>query len=189
MGEEKPPEFYDGVKYDKPHIYDRYKVIYEAAAGMLPSVHQSPRIVDLGCGVGHFAKLVKQKAYESYLGIDFSPEMIRRSKMKVQDKGFEFVQGNLLDSETQVLYNGDNLFVLLEVLEHITEDFNVFKSIPSGSQVIFSMPSFDARSHVRRFKHADLVIRRYEKYLKFNTTETIQWKPRAYVFLFNCERR
>lgn len=185
MGKEQPAEFYDGIKYMKPHIFERYAVIYNAAADLLPK-SDCPRIIDLGCGVGHFAKIIMQRGYHCYVGYDFSEQMIEKAQTQLR-RG-RFLQGDLLDSDIQAEYANDKLFVLLEVLEHITKDFKILESIPHGAQVIFSLPSFDARSHVRKFKNVDQIKKRYNDYLIFKKDITIPWKKNK-VFLFNCVKR
>lgn len=196
MGNEQPAEFYDGIKYMKPHIFERYSVIYNAAADLLPnreSPSKCPVIIDLGCGVGHFAKIVQQRGYQDYWGIDFSGQMIEKSKANIIPSDdpmviYQFTKGNLLDYKVQKLYQGYKLFVLLEVLEHITEDLKILASIPKGAQVIFSLPSFDAKSHVRKFKNIEQIHARYKDYLIFNKNIVIPWKKNK-VFLFDCVKK
>lgn len=186
MGTEQGAEFYTGKKYMRPDIYARYEPIYRQAANLLPPPDACPRIVDLGCGVGHFAKMLADREYAGYLGIDFSPQML--AKAKKQTPLFRFVQGDLVDENTHDLYANDSLFVLLELLEHIKDDLATLESIPVGSRAIFSVPSFDARSHVRRFKNTGAVIARYGHLLRFDKIVQMPWGKSNKVFMFNCER-
>lgn len=184
MGTERGPEFYNGQKYMRPDIYDRYEPVYRQVADLLPPVKGCPRIVDLGCGVGYFAKMVQDRGYKKYFGIDFSLNMV--DKAEGQAPGFLFMLADLTEKSKQQLYAKDTLFVLVEVLEHITKDLDILESIPSGGQVIFSVPSFDARSHVRRFKDVAQVKGRYSKYLKFKREIVMPWKTVNKVFIFSC---
>lgn len=187
MGQYRPAEFYDGIKYMKPHIYERYKVIYEAAADLLPKRDICPKIVDLGCGVGYFAKTVRERGYTDYFGVDFSRAMIAFAKQNVPD--FTFVQDDLFGHELDDCYLSERLFVLLEVLEHIKDDIKLLEIFQSGSRIIFSMPSYDAKSHVRYFRHENKIVNRYKHLLNFKTIKIIPWKKSNKVFLFDCIRR
>jgi SAM-dependent methyltransferase len=186
MGTEQPAEFYTGDKYMMADIYNRYEPLYLQAADFLPNVNRCPKIVDLGCGVGHFAGIIWNRGYRDYLGIDFSSRMLKRARRKVPR--FEFIRRNLLDESLQEWFEKKQLFVLLEVLEHINDDLSILENIPIGSQVIFSVPSFDARSHVRKFKNTGAVIARYKHLLNFNKIVQWPWSNDNKVFMFNCER-
>lgn len=186
MGTEQGPEFYTGDKYMKPHIFARYEPVYRQAVALLPDRGICPRIIDLGCGVGHFYKIIRGRGYEDYLGIDFSEQMLK--KAMVNAKSLKFYHGNLLEKSTQQFYSNESLFVLLETLEHIEDDLAILESIPIGSQVIFSVPSFDARSHVRQFKNTGAVIARYGHLLKFEKIMQLPWGKTNKVFMFRCKR-
>jgi SAM-dependent methyltransferase len=182
MGTEQTAEFYTGDKYMRPDIYIRYEPIYLQAISFLPHPNECPRILDLGCGVGHFAKLVRDRGYSNYIGIDFSTKMLKKARANVPE--LEFVKRDL----TLSIYDNDRLFVLLEVLEHIKDDIVVIENISIGSQVIFSVPTFDARSHVRTFKNTGAVIKRYKHLLRFDKIVQIPWGETNKVFMFSCER-
>ena len=65
----------------------------------------------------------------------------------------------------------NEVYVMLEVLEHLTRDIDVLQKIPSGKEVVFSVPSFDDPSHVRMF-----------------TREIVQWRYRDLIKLQNITR-
>lgn len=186
MGTERGPGFYTGDKYMKPEIYARYEPVYRQAVSLLPPPGVCPRIIDLGCGVGHFARMVDEGGYAGYLGIDFSEQMLEKARANAP--GLQFVQGDLLERSSQWIYNNNGIFVLLEVLEHIKDDLAALDNISFGSQVIFSVPSFDARSHVRRFKNTGAVIARYGHLLRFDKIVQLPWGKSNKVFMFKCER-
>jgi trans-aconitate methyltransferase len=186
MGTEQTAEFYTGDKYMRPDIFDRYEPLYQKAADMLPAPEDCPTIMDLGCGVGHFAKIVSERGYVQYLGVDFSSRMLKKAREQVPT--YPFIKNDLLADTLKPWLENERLFVLLEVLEHIKDDMAVLGNIPTGSQVIFSVPTFDAQSHVRRFKNTGEVVYRYRELLRFDDIIIMPWKGDNKVFIFRCEK-
>jgi SAM-dependent methyltransferase len=66
---------------------------------ILDSIDSTASILDLGCGNGELAReLARREHYGSYLGLDFSAELLNVAREGVADhKNFHFVQGNLGD--------------------------------------------------------------------------------------------
>lgn len=70
-----------------------------------------------------------------------------------------FYVGNALNSE---LYEKDfGAIVCLEVLEHIEKDLQILSNIREGTHIVFSVPNFDAPSHVRWFISPRQIKKRY----------------------------
>lgn len=66
----------------------------------------TPSVLDLGCGSGNLVKYLKSRTSEiRYQGIDLSERAIACAKSDFEEKGYEFVQGNL-----QSLPNQDDTF-------------------------------------------------------------------------------
>jgi len=91
-------------------------------------------ILDVGCGIGHFAGWLKERAYEGdYTGIDLLPEMIERARNA--HPGFRFERADLLDPKTH--YVAD--YVMSSGIFHLgTQEFlhrmvaAMFKSCRKG---------------------------------------------------------
>ncbi len=148
-------------------------------------------VADLGCGTGRFAKLLKDRGWLHYWGVDFSRVRIEEAKRYVPD--FEFSCNDLLSPQTVSNYNRFQVFVLLEVLEHIQEDMKLLQSIPRGAVIIFSVPNFDDHAHVRWFPAVAHILGRYGGLLDFNgspwiTLQDIK-RPGTKIFLCRCLRR
>lgn len=189
MGTEKPPEFYDSnTKYMNQAIIERYMPIYEAVANLLPTPDRCPDIVDLGCGVGHFAKLIYDRGYKHYLGIDFSLGMISKASNQVPE--WCFLQADLIDKNTIETYKRFKLFVAIETFEHIVYDCLVIESLRGGSEIIFTLPSFDAKSHVRHFKTIEEIKYRYKHLLDYEVADYLPWKDGKHkVFIIKAKRK
>jgi len=127
---------------------------------VIKEINKNEFVADFGCGSGQFANLLLQFGYHFSYGIDFSNNAIKiAKKLNHNDK---FYTGNLLDKEVFGFGQYD-VAVLLETLEHITNDLEVLSYIPSRTKVIFSVPTFDSDGHVRYFNNVDEVINRYSE--------------------------
>lgn len=169
-------------EYSKNYLESRYLPLWELA---LSKISKNDYIADFGCGVGMFASLAYDRNYNYSYGIDFSKVAINKAKSNVPNWENKFLIGNLYD---------DNIFklksytcaVLFEVLEHIQEDIKVLQNIPKNTRVIFSLPSFDYKSHVRFFQNKKQIKQRYSQHMRVKSikevhTPQILWLVDAYV--------
>jgi cyclopropane fatty-acyl-phospholipid synthase-like methyltransferase len=74
--------------------YER-KAFARECAKLLPT-DKNARILDVGCGTGHFLYFLDRSEYRNYLGIDISPEQVAFCRDRVTDKvevadAFEFL--------------------------------------------------------------------------------------------------
>ena len=158
MGEEKPANWYTATSTEK--WVSKYMPLYLLTMEMLKAeTKPGDRIIELGSGTGTMAGVLHKNGWKNYLGIDFSPHMVKRAGELVPNQ--LFLQSDLKDPELERLYAGCKYFICLEVLEHIEDDFKVLSYVPKGSTIIFSLPSNDAKAHVRRFKTVEGVYARY----------------------------
>jgi len=96
-------------------IYERTAYCYEYWYSRFLPIDKKSKILDIGCGMGHFLYFLKKMKYENHLGIDISPEQVAFVKKFVTDKvlladAFEFLK----DVENEY-----DLIVLNDILEHI----------------------------------------------------------------------
>lgn len=193
MGIEMEPEYYDENVSRVNLLLEEspWRELYETAASFLPQAYDCTTIVDIGCGTGRFAKLLYNKGYTKYWGIDFSKARIDEAIRYVPD--FEFSIANIFDEWVQSKLRKFNLFILLEVLEHVNDDMKLLSTLPSGSRVIFSVPNYDSKAHVRFFGSAGDVIQRYQKILNFSDGERRKRLRRKrqdrFIYLFSCFKR
>lgn len=146
----------DAAYYEKHgDMEDRYTNIYQAVGRFIGD----RTMLDIGCGQGKLSAYIKK-----YAGFDMVKNPYRVADIYTEE------------------YGDYGVYVLLEVLEHLTRDIDVLKKIPFGKQVVFSVPSFDDPSHVRMF--TEQIIRwRYRDWLnihsitRFNFDDTTRkWK-------------
>lgn len=159
MGSELGVEFYDEVysnerRYTEDYTNLPYYPIFQVALGMIRDV-ENPKILELGCGTGQFAKMLWDNDIRDYLGIDFSEKAVEIAR-KFSPQKFE-----VADIRAWNIREEFNVVVMLEVLEHLSDDLSVLRGINQGTTVIFSVPRFDDPGHVRLFKRKEDVEDRY----------------------------
>jgi 2-polyprenyl-3-methyl-5-hydroxy-6-metoxy-1,4-benzoquinol methylase len=164
MKPEKPASYYDDhfeshigfqVHYKKSYYYVHWTQVIVFLRKIAV-----PKILEVGCGTGQFAEYLKDEDFTDYSGFDFSSTAIEFAKRRV---AMNFWQGDAHDRNN---YKGEfNTLICLEVLEHIQNDLAVLSILPPKINIIFSVPNFDAPSHVRWFTSEREIKKRYFPYV------------------------
>ena len=159
---EKNAEWYDSA-YNSTEAYhchytaSHYYFMWTVVADRLRR-SGACRILDLGCGPGQFASLLRDRGWRYYSGVDFSPRAIELAQQTCPDFGFHLV--DLADSD--VLEQEDyDVIVTMEFLEHVEFDLDVVRKIRPGTTVLATVPNFPYTSHVRHFNNEREVHERY----------------------------
>ena len=183
-----PAEWYDqalpGSRALEPLETSSALPVYEAALSLLPDLP----VVELGCGTGRFAELLRRTTRRGYLGVDFAPDVIAEAERYCPTE--LFTVSDIRDWE-----HGPNLpdvccYVLLEVLEHLDDDLDAVGRIPAGCPVVFSVPNFWSESHVRRFPQPRDVFDRYGLLVDFDAWQTVPFPtPGRRIHVFRAVRR
>lgn len=127
------------------------------------------RVIDLGCGTGHFAELLNKEIPQlSYNGIDFSKVAIEKARERCPYVGYAFEQKDILTYEFQQSSN-PTLYICSEVLEHIEGDVELIKNLPEGAPIILTVPDFDDPGHVRKFTGIFEVVDRYRNLIDIDS--------------------
>lgn len=193
---EKNSNYYDRV-YSTSKVYiknpeeiDEYFSLWTTAADII-SKSEYDSIIDLGCGPGHFAKVILDKnilgrSVSKYFGYDFSSTSLSMAKNLIKNNNLcIFEEKNLLEYDFSYLKSEKSIYVSFEFLEHIYEDLSIIRKIPVGSDICFSVPSFDAIGHVRYFNTSNDVINRYSELININNLIEINFhNGKNKVFLF-----
>ncbi|MCH8822208.1 MAG: class I SAM-dependent methyltransferase [Planctomycetes bacterium] len=193
MGEQKGPDYYDVqlARVCEPLETSPWRRLYETVLSIMPPPAQAEPVADLGCGTGRFARLLQQNGYTDYWGVDFSTKRIEEARRYVP--GFEFTVADLLSPEVHERLRRYQVFVLTEVLEHVTDDLDILSRLPSGGHVIVSVPNFDSAGHVRYFESVDKVIERFETLIDFagqpRLTLPLPSRPEKKIFVVRGVRK
>jgi 2-polyprenyl-3-methyl-5-hydroxy-6-metoxy-1,4-benzoquinol methylase len=162
QGEERGSDFYDQSFRANDHWrqhYTRspyYPLWLVVADRMLRS--NAGSVLDIGCGPGQVAMLLRDKGFSKYLGIDFSRERIQQAKKVCPE--LEFVVADIFQSDLLRTHQYDTV-ICLEFLEHVERDLEVIEQIQPGSRFFGSVPNFPSAGHVRHFADADQTAKRY----------------------------
>lgn len=160
------PEWYDTfasheayrVHYTKSEYYFLWSVI---ADRILRDNISS--VMDIGCGSGQLAELLRDKGLKKYHGIDFSPKLIELAKQRGLEFQFtitDVFQTDLLEKTTY------DAVIATEFLEHIDRDIEIIRRIRKGTRCYASVPNFTYHSHIRHFKSSSEVFERYMKFFR-----------------------
>lgn len=173
MGQQQDADFYN-TRLERvmiPYEESPWRPIYDSIVSYLQESFDDPnqsQILDIGCGTGRCAEAIRRAGFRNYLGIDFSSTRIEEAKRYVPE--LQFMTLDVFSQEATSLFWKFNTFILTEFLEHIEEDINIIKNIPSKALVLFSVPNFDSAGHVRLFLSLEQVVARYENLIDIDQT-------------------
>jgi len=172
---EKPATYYDDIyrgdrekkeRYFLPAEESQYFPMWSMAVQWIKDSPLKHTVFDIGCGPGQFADLAHRSGIMVMGGIDFSQEAIDMCQERMKDHSGQFSRQDL--NEVPYPWLVPSSFVTsFEVLEHIENDLRVFRNLPRGQRVIFSVPSYKCTGHVRVFPSKMSVLERYGDLLVF----------------------
>lgn len=121
------------------------------------------KVLDVGCGSGwHTNHFLNQGA--DVISIDISPEMVKRAKMRVGDRG-EIREGNIEES-LPFIEDGEIQMVFASLVLHFMQEWHlalseIHRVLAPGGELVFSVchPTFTdyPRSSNRRYNQSELV--------------------------------
>ncbi|MDR1577692.1 MAG: class I SAM-dependent methyltransferase [Deltaproteobacteria bacterium] len=137
-------------------------------------------ICDLGCGAGNFTGVMLQRRQkpEVYLGVDNSHAQI--SAAKAAYPGWSFIYGDFMSPQVWDQYERYDAFLLLNVLDCLEGDLDLLAILPSGKQVLFSMPKAPREGSVRFFADHLSLKQRYDGILSIRSMGSFRAKDAFY---------
>jgi SAM-dependent methyltransferase len=191
-GLEKPSQWYDAAysninSYHVHYCQSCYYFSWTVIADRIVRANLTC-VLEIGCGPGQFAALLRDQGIRTYTGLDFSPTAIQMAMKNAPE--FTFIVD---DAKTSDVYSTSDFDVIVctEVLEHIEEDLMVVSRFPPGIRCICTVPNFPHDSHVRHFKSADDVKARYGVLFDSLSITTLKGSrtPSEEFFLFDGRRK
>lgn len=162
---EKGPLWYDQTfenneQWSGHYTRSEYYFLWTVIADRIQQANVSS-VLEIGCGSGQLAALLRDRGLQDYRGLDFSPKRIEHARAICPE--FEFVQENAFFSNLFKAFDYD-LLLTTEFLEHVENDLAILQKIKPGSLFLGTVPNFPFVSHVRHFRDADEVADRYQSY-------------------------
>ena len=169
-GIEQGKEYYDEI-YSQEYPVEKYIPIYKIILSYIDSIKLNKKnILDIGCGVGEFAKQLQNRKFDNYLGFDFSENAIFKAKDKLPNISNKFIVHDCYN--LSALAYDYNISIAVEVLEHL-DDIKIIKQLKKETYFIGTLPNFWAsnNAHLRIYKSKLHIYARFYKYLK-----VLKWK-------------
>lgn len=132
---------------------------------MVNFVPKGNRVIDVGCGVGQATQLLTKHGRKVVLGIDYSSVAIEKAMLR--NPGVKFMIRDVM--EVKFKYGFDTIFAS-ETFEHLDDDLAFLDKIPSGTQIVFSVPNQKALGHMRYFESMEDVIGHYSSRMEIKET-------------------
>ena len=159
---EKGPSWYDN-SFDRAahwkfhYSQSRYYFLWAVIADRITRIREDS-VLEIGCGSGQLACLLRDTGVKNYNGFDFSPKRIAHAKKICSD----FTFSNEDAFETDLFNSCDySIVICTEFLEHVERDLDVLGKIRPGTRFYGTVPNFPYTSHVRHFSSRNEVLTRY----------------------------
>jgi len=97
--------------YDDPAFFAGYAQLPRSRSGLgvvfewpafqrlLPSSLRDMRVLDLGCGLGYFAREARARGAREVIGVDLSERMLQEARARTDDAGITYVRASLEEFE------------------------------------------------------------------------------------------
>ena len=183
MGEEKKASFYDNIPDNSPYRKDPKNTNwYPLWMKVLSMLDDNEAFVDFGCGTGQFAELAFKANKNYVMGMDFSTKRLGLAIHRNLKHADRFMLADLTDPDTYTDIEYDTA-LFCEVMEHIKDDLTVIGYIETGKRIIITLPSWDARAHVRHFKSIDEIRNRYSSAIHIINTITLPVQTKKFFII------
>lgn len=158
----------------------------------LPEDHNA-KILDLGCGMGHFLYFLETNGYSNYLGVDISNENIEFCKKR----GFNVVLSNIFEF-LRTSNKSYNTIIMNDILEHFDKQEVIrllnltFERLDKNGRLIIKVPNASnpimaSSSRYADFTHESLFTEEsLSQILRVSGFGDIRIYPQdLYVFYYN----
>lgn len=161
---EQDPDWYDASFEEADHWRSHYSespyyFLWTVIADRVLRA-RARSVIEIGCGPGQLACLLRDKGIASYHGLDFSPRRIEQARGVCPEFAFSIADV----FQTDLLNSCDyDTAICTEVLEHVEGDLELLRRIRSGTRFYGTVPNFPYTSHVRHFTSEAEVLARYKE--------------------------
>jgi len=180
---EKGPGWYDAAFESNPHWKAHYtEVDYYFLWAVIVDrmIREDVRsVLDIGCGAGQLACLIRDKGIEQYYGLDFSEKRVSQARRVCPE--YQFAVEDVFKTEALNNFEYDAA-ICTEVLEHVENDTEIIHKLITGTRFYGTVPNFPWVSHVRHFPSAQAVTERYSDCFTELRVDTFLANPKGKTF-------
>jgi SAM-dependent methyltransferase len=168
--------FYDSVYGSSPEYridpsLTHWHRLWQIATRGIP---KDARVLDLGCGPGQVACMLRDDGITSYVGVDWSEEAVSMAMAKCPEFRFEIIDLRDAPGARKLIERvNPSIILVIETLEHIQDDLGVLASVPVGMPIRITIPSGEAYSHARWFTSEATIRERYGGLLEIESVERV----------------
>lgn len=160
-------DYYDGYgrnDYLSPITIKRYNELLDE----MEKYRKTNRILDVGCGIGYFLEVAKERGWEVY-GTEYTDKALEICR----GKGIHMEEGKL--DPSQFDQESFDIITSFEVLEHINnpveETTNFHALLRPGGLVYLTTPNFNSLLRHRLKERYDVIT--YPEHLSYYTPKTL----------------
>jgi len=146
-------------------------------------------ICEIACGSGQFANMLFDNGFTNYIGIDFSNKAIELAKKTNPQYENNFICADAFSFLKSYQYDVKTIFAAFEMLEHIDKDRELLEMLPTGSEIIFSVPNFKSFNHLRTFKDLNDIKGRYDMLEILDYEQLFEDESGKNIFHLVCSKR
>lgn len=182
-------DYYDKI-YSTDYNTDRFQSIYDTILNWAKQ-ELEPRILEVGCGVGILGSwlynLCEDRNNSLYHGFDFSETALDKCPKIIQ--GSVFVNNAYNKKIWRNYFNTHdyNIVVAVEVFEHL-DDLKVIEMIPKGTKILFSVPDFDSKPHLRTYPDMKAIRYWYQDVMKIEDFERFSGNRGKIIWICKAEK-
>jgi predicted TPR repeat methyltransferase len=181
--EEEVAAYYDDVYKDayRTGIYNttRFNSVYDVVLSFLS---EPADILEIGCGVGELGRRLVMAGHR-YKGFDFSAVALGKHSLSTL---YDVWHGDAYDFDTWLHLPFDTV-VAVETFEHL-DDLYILNFVPPAVHVVFSVPDFDSRAHLRIYPDEKSIRAYYKDVLKIHGIQRLDMKKDKAIFVCNAVR-
>ncbi len=139
-------------------------------------------VIEIGCGAGEFARLLRDLGIENYLGLDTNAARLARARVACPQYRFDVADVFLTNHRRSEDYD---IAVMTGFLEFVRWDLVALELVRPHRRVLGTVTAGDEPGRVRQFTSANQVLDHYSQVLRELRVEPIHLPHGRTAFLFD----